>query len=93
MIVNESPEPDPIYKQRRSISKNEQISSEVKEPIAEALVQNEPTFHQLKILKSSTSDKGNRERFIPAINENKQSVINKGVFSQVSDIFNIMFNE
>lgn len=92
IIANESPVPDPTYHptQQRSPSENDiEIDSSGNEnkldgPVAEALIQNEQMFHQLKIWKPSPSELENERKKAAAVNNAyKQPSIRKGVYSQV----------
>lgn len=98
IIANESPvsDPTPPTHQLRSVrDKEKSLTSNTLEladddsevfdhPIAEALIQNEQTFHHLKILKSSPQDEA-YERQLAAAAEAKMDRQNprKKVYSQV----------
>lgn len=98
IIANESPisDPTPPTHQLRSVrDKKKSLTSNTLEladddaevfdhPIAEALIQNEQTFHHLKILKSSPQDEA-YERQLAAAAEAKMDRQNprKKVYSQV----------
>lgn len=96
VLVNELPEPDPVpvhqsTKLRRSIeskdekdaSESENVFSDLEGPVAEALIQNDQMFHNLKILKSSPSEIQGNGRSVPG-EDTKSAKLNKGVFySQV----------
>lgn len=86
VLVNELPEPDlvPLHqstKIKRTLqSKNEK---DREGPLAEALLQNDKIFHNLKILKSSPSEIQNNRQSVP-VEDAKSAKLNKEFFySQV----------
>lgn len=99
VVVNESPEPDPIPPpHQRSLSNDieKKYSSLTREanlvdrdgPIAEALIQNEQMFHHLKILKPSPSEMENeRRKSVAASEQVEKPAPRKGIYSQVCVAF------
>lgn len=89
VVVNESPVPEPTYHFQRSLSSTDndinQNTADPDGPIAEALIQNDKMFHNLKILKPAPSDMQS-EIQLPdaAVDQMTYRKPRKNVYSQVS---------
>lgn len=86
VLVNELPEPDPVHQStnlKRTIKAKSEKKADRGGPVAEALIQNDQMFHNLKILKSSPSEKDSNRQSAPD-EDAKSAKLNQGVFySQV----------
>lgn len=86
--------PEPTYQLQRSLSSTDndfdQNNADPDGPIAEALIQNDKMFHNLKILKPAQSDILQSENHNPIddIDQMTYRQPRKGVYSQVSISFN-----